>query len=50
MELLEKIRQAADTLTPEETKEVLRYIKKSNRIALSFNVCDIFQNVFSLIV
>lgn len=33
MELLEKIRQAADTLTQEETMEVLRYIKeiKQNR-------------------
>lgn len=33
MKLLEKIRQAADTLTQEETMEVLRYIKeiKQNR-------------------
>lgn len=33
MELLEKIRQAADTLTKEEAMEVLRYIKeiKQNR-------------------
>lgn len=28
MELLEKIRQAADTLTPEEVQKVLRYINK----------------------